>query len=406
MEASEDFIIHKLFQEVIYDRNNLDFSNTYNNLKPKDKERFHETILENKLSSNFLKYIKNKKCSDQICKNFYEKCILQARRFQIHSFQVIKEIHKINSLFINEGLTPIYLKGIALQKEYEDISLRPMVDVDILFKKEDLLRAYEILHKKNFLSPDEQQYLNKNNINHFCKRFYHIHIVTKNNISIELHHRVTRKDEFINCPISKSFFDDFKSIDYFHEQINIPSTENIIIHALCHFSLNTSFKKLLRTLVDIKRISLNHKIKWEEIILKYDDVKIRKGISLALELISLNKGTIQDIDRIRLLLKEYFPEKKLVQEAQHKLYDVSKTISAESFPDRVKDPKNLNALPGIVFPSKKLLMYRYKILKPDYKSYIRYYKDQLSKIPLVLNSRQKSGSNSHFNPLNKWLNKN
>ena len=95
-----------------------------------------------------------------------------------------------------------------------------------------------------------------------------------------------------------------------------------------------------------------------------------------------------------------------MQEAQHKLYDVSKTISAESFPDRVKDPKNLNALPGIVFPSKKLLMYRYKILKPDYKSYIRYYKDQLSKIPLVLNSRQKSGSNSHFNPLNKWLNKN
>ena len=79
--------------------------------------------------------------------------------------QVIDEIHEINRLFIKEGLTPIYLKGIALQKEYEDISLRPMVDVDILFKKEELLRAYEILHKKKFLSSDEEQYLNKNNIN-------------------------------------------------------------------------------------------------------------------------------------------------------------------------------------------------------------------------------------------------
>ncbi|MAC86054.1 MAG: hypothetical protein CMC94_03815 [Flavobacteriales bacterium] len=406
MEALENFIIHKLVQEVIFNNNNLDFSSTYKKLKPKEKERFHETILENKLSSNFIKYIKNKECSNRICKSFYEKCRLQASRFQIHSFQVIKEIHEINSLFINEGLTPIYLKGIALQKEYDDISLRPMVDVDILFKKEELLRAYEILHKKNFLSSDEKQYLNKNNINHFCKRFYHIHIVTKNNISIELHYRVTRNNDFINCPISQSFFNDFQSIDYYYEKINIPSIENIIIHALCHFSINTSFKKLLRTLVDIKSISANHKIQWQEIILKYDDIKIRKGISLALELISLNQGTIQNLDRTRLMLKEYFPEEKLVQEAQHKLYDVSRTISAESFSDRLKDPKNLKALPGILFPSKKLLMYRYKILKPDYKSYIRYYKDQLSKIPLVLNSKQKSGSDSHLNPLNSWLNKN
>jgi hypothetical protein len=159
LESSKNFIIHNLIQEVIFDNNNLDFSITYSNLKLNDKELFHETILENKISSNFLKYIKNKKCSDQICKNFYNKCIFQAGRFQIHSFQAIKEIHEINSLFIKEGLTPIYLKGIALQKEYEDISLRPMVDVDILLKKEELLKAYNTLHKNNFLRFDQKQYL-------------------------------------------------------------------------------------------------------------------------------------------------------------------------------------------------------------------------------------------------------
>ena len=184
MEASKNLIILKLIQEVIYDKNNLDFSSAYNNLKLKDKECFHETILENKISSNFIKYIKNKECSDLICKNFYNKCKLQAGRFQIHSLQAIKEIHEINTLFTKEGLTPIYLKGIALQKEYEDISLRPMVDVDILLKKEELLKAYNTLHKNNFLRSDEKQYINKYNINHFCKRFHHIHIFTKNNISI------------------------------------------------------------------------------------------------------------------------------------------------------------------------------------------------------------------------------
>lgn len=404
MEASKKLIIHKLIQEVIFDNNNLDFFSTYNDLKPKDKERFHETILENKISSNFIKYIKNKECSDLICKNFYNKCKLLAGRFQIHSLQAIKEIHEINTLFTKEGLTPIYLKGIALQKEYEDISLRPMVDVDILLKKEELLKAYKTLHKNNFLRSDEKQYINKNNINHFCKRFHHIQIFTKNNISIELHHRVTRTKDFINCPISQSFFDDFQSIDYFHEKINIPSIENIIIHSLCHFSINSSFTKLLRTLFDIKQISANHEIKWREIILKYNDVKIRKGICLSLELISLNKGTIQNFDEARLLLKEYFPNDKLVQESQHKLFDVSKR--SKIFLDLFKDPTYIKTFPGVLFPSTKKLTYRYKSTKADYKIYIKYYKEQLSKLPLILNRKKNGGYVDFSSHLNNWFNKN
>jgi hypothetical protein len=158
-------------------------------------------------------------------------------------------------------------------------------------------------------------------------------------------------NDFINCPISQSFFDDFQSIDYFHEKINIPSIENIIIHSLCHFSINSSFTKLLRTLFDIKRISANHEIKWQEIILKYNDVKIRKGISLSLELISLNKGTIKNLDESRLLLKEYFPNKKLVQEAQHKLFDVSKR--SQIFLDYFKDPAFHKDFSGSDFPIQK-----------------------------------------------------
>jgi hypothetical protein len=265
------------------------------------------------------------------------------------------------------------------------------------------LKAYKTLHKNNFLRSDQKQYLNKNNINHFCKRFHHIHIITKNNISIELHHRVTKSNDFVNCPISQSFFDDFQSIDYFHEKINIPSIENTIIHSLCHFSINSSFTKLLRTLFDIKRISANHEIKWQEIILKYNDVKIRKGISLSLELISFNNGTLKNLDEARLLLKEYFPNKKLIQEAQHKLFDVRKR--SEILLDLFKDPSYIKAFPGVLFPSKRKLIYRYKITKADYKSYLTYYKEQLSKLPLILNKKQNSGYVNYSSHLDSWLNK-
>ena len=398
-------VIHDLISEIIYGYSNIDFASSYKQLQTIDKEYFHEIILENKIAPSFIKYINNKNLSNLICKSFYNKCKIQAKRYQIHSLQVINEIRELNRLFTKEGLTFIYLKGIAIQKEYEDISLRPMVDIDILFKKEDLLRAYEILHRNNFLSPNQQQYLDKNNIDDFCSCNHNIHIITKNNISVELHHRVTKPQDFINCPISRDFFDDFTLIDHFHEKIIIPSIENIIIHSLCHFSINSSFNRLLRTLIDIECISLNHEIQWEDIILKYDNVKIRKGISLSLELISLNKGNIQNLDRIRTLLNEYFPEEDLVQTAQQKLLDITNPSFKENFLNRFKSLKYLKTIPRVLLPSINMLKFKYEISNPSLRTYLKYYNEQFQKASFFSIIKKDGDHYSYINKINRWLNK-
>ena len=399
-------VIYDLISEIIYGDSSIDFASSYKKLRILEKEYFHAIILENKIAPSFIKHINNKDISDFICKAFYEKCKVQTKRYQIQSLQVINEIREINRLFAKEGLTFIYLKGAAIQKDYKDVSLRPMVDIDILFKREDLLRAYEALHKNNFLSSNQKKYLNKNNINDFCRRFHHIHVITKNNISIELHHRVTRPQDFENCPISKSFFDDFISIEHFNEKINIPSIENIVIHSLCHFSINSSFKKLLRTLIDIKNLSQNNEICWEDIILKYDDEKLRKGISISLELINFNQGNIQNIDRTRAKLKEYFPKEELLEEAHQKLYDISKPNSAENFLNRFKSLKYLKTIPGVLLPSKSTLKYKYKIPKPDISTYVEYYNEQLPKVLLFFQNTEKNKSYSKSNnDFNNWLNR-
>ena len=132
--------MHDLIGEIIYGYSNIDFASSYKQLKNIDKEYFHEIILENKIAPSLIKYINNKDISGFICEAFYEKCKIQTKRYQIQSLQVINEIREINRIFANEGLTFIYLKGAAIQKDYKDISLRPMVDIDMLFKREDLLR--------------------------------------------------------------------------------------------------------------------------------------------------------------------------------------------------------------------------------------------------------------------------
>ena len=35
--------------------------------------------------------------------------------------------------------------------EYEDIALRPLIDIDVLFSKSEILKAHELLHANKIL---------------------------------------------------------------------------------------------------------------------------------------------------------------------------------------------------------------------------------------------------------------
>jgi len=408
-------MIYELIQKVINEEHDPNFYQSYNSLNEIDKTNIERIILQNKLSSLFLKFIYENNLISKLDKNFYKKLKAQSSRFQAHSLQIIKEVHLINRLFINAGLNPIYLKGVAIQKEYKDISLRPMVDIDILFKKEEILLAYEILHKNNFLSKKEDKFLNKGNINDFCSSFHHhIHVISKNNISIELHHRLTPLRSFTDCPISRSFFNGCRTIDYYGEKILTPSIENIIIHLLCHFSINTSFNKLLITLVDIKTINENHEINWQEIFLKYSNKKIRKSICLSLELINLNTQiTINNQNFFKNPSMEYFPSKELIKELQTKLFDVNRNQSIEIFYDnftKSKTPYEIFA--QLLFPPQKMIIFRYKISKPTwikcFKAYTAYYLEHISKlfglIQTFLPIKKRNNYMRSSNLINNWFN--
>ena len=114
-----------MIKEIINDGNGLGFKKNFVELNTKDKRFFKDVVLQNNISSFFLNFLNKNNISQIIDKKFYDQCNAQQRRFQIHALEIIKEIHLINNIFKNGGLSPIYLKGVAVQMEYEDISLRP-----------------------------------------------------------------------------------------------------------------------------------------------------------------------------------------------------------------------------------------------------------------------------------------
>ncbi|MFY9241979.1 MAG: nucleotidyltransferase family protein [Polaribacter sp.] len=66
--------------------------------------------------------------------------------------EIIEQTKEINELLSASNITPIFLKGTGnlLEGLYDDIAERMLGDIDILIKKEDCNRAFEILQKNNY----------------------------------------------------------------------------------------------------------------------------------------------------------------------------------------------------------------------------------------------------------------
>ena len=66
--------------------------------------------------------------------------------------QIIVQALELNSLLLKNDITPIFLKGTGnlLENLYDDIAERMLGDIDILIKKEDCNKAFEILQKNQY----------------------------------------------------------------------------------------------------------------------------------------------------------------------------------------------------------------------------------------------------------------
>tara|TARA_A100001234_G_C12637942_1_gene390798 strand:- start:2097 stop:3341 length:1245 start_codon:yes stop_codon:yes gene_type:complete len=413
LKRSTKKIFHKLIQEIINDGDGDIFKKNLIELRNSEKESFKEIILQNKLSPNLISFIHKNNL-----KNLFDKASLkefenQFKRYQINSLSSIRELHLLEDILRDKGLSPIYLKGIALQPEYDDISLRPFVDIDILLKKSEILRAFQALHENDFLAKSEKEYLNEKNIDDFCKNFHHVHLITKNNISIELHHRVTQNRYFFNCPITSKFFKNIRQINYYGKIINVPSIENLAIHQLCHFFLS-GFKGLLRTLSDIRIISNNHDIDWYKLISSNRNKKIQKCLYLSLEIMNFNNIPIEGMNDIRNFCKDSLLNDEIILNSQEKLFDIHKRVQGENLYEQIYKPQKLfTILTKILFPKRNILIYRYKIQDPTIynilKTYLKYLFLQTRKLGylfIFFQNRKTSSENIKYTrSIDIWFNK-
>ena len=300
------------------------FNNHLKNLSVNERKKLISGICSNKFSSIYLKYIHSEKIDDLFKED--ELLILKnhADRFQIQNLEIIKEVLHIDKIFKENKLNPVYLKGVALMNEYDDISLRPSNDIDILFNEEELFNAFEIL-KKNGYKEFSSIRLSESELKDYSKENHHLpELCRDTKIMIELHHRVTSYQDFENCPVSQKILNEKISFDFYGIKIFKPHINDIIIHLILHYSLQNFFNNTLRIFFDIYQIDKKYNIDWEEIFYAYENEKIKKAILLTLGVLNLDFKLIKDLDSYKNFFLMDFPSEEIIKICSKRTFDLDK----------------------------------------------------------------------------------
>ncbi len=165
------------------------------------------------------------------------------------------ELQRILESFEYRGIQVIVLKGAALAKTvYGDIGLRPMQDIDLLVRRQDLRGSNETMYELGYFGgadilSTEGRMKNKH---------YHVPIYRHRNnkaVPVEIHWHITDKSWGVNID---KWWDRAGSMEIDGHSALVPSPEDMIVH-LCLHSCNHGYRggMLLKGLCDLSE-TLRH----------------------------------------------------------------------------------------------------------------------------------------------------
>lgn len=242
----------------------------------KEEEKFILDASNHLMLSGFLlnskSNIQNKNLEEQL---------KQQKKLSTMKYMMDKNnLLKISNKFKESDLKPIILKGFSLNlNNVYPPGIRFSKDIDILIEKENISEAYRALREVGYkyynkCSKDKSKILN----------FHQLPVMmNEDGTLIELHWRLTRKDIFINCPITEHAFNKKIKINGFENLYSLDN-ESLITHLFYHGVIHDEKRNLLLLLFDLCKAYEAKKFNFPEFKLM-EKVKLKAAFSLYLDLI-------------------------------------------------------------------------------------------------------------------------
>ena len=183
-----------------------------------------------------------------------------ADKRNINSMTIFKDFIDICKDLQEIDIKIIPLKGLHLNLEfYDDISLRPIRDIDLLLCKNEIKRFLKHLEKKGyFLKNDEKKDLQDIEISDF--RYDIPNLINKNNTHLEIHHRIFDKKKVGDLKINEIFLDNIVKKDFTRTNLFFMREEHLLLHIIYHATVKSGFDVGIVALIDAKNIIERYEI--------------------------------------------------------------------------------------------------------------------------------------------------
>lgn len=221
------------------------FSNIF--LRPLYKDKLHLSEIDKKTYNEVLD-LSNEFCMPTEVLNNLEynpqiqNPLINGLKKQVYVSNLKKLINKrellrISKLYNENGIKHVFMKGPAINFFCNDYA-RYSRDLDILVSKKYLSRAYKLLKKIGYRYLDPKV----SDCSRFTDQTYHLPILSNGNGAlVEIHHRVTKKSIYKECPLSELMLQQHITVVKNRVNIKISSINHLIAHIVYHASQHHEF---------------------------------------------------------------------------------------------------------------------------------------------------------------------
>jgi hypothetical protein len=345
-------------------------------LSPADWESLADRALRFKVEGLFYREIKSRNFPAELVPVVVSNRLRKAYRdLAIRNTSLFFDALKVLRSLAENQLPVIALKGLALAKDiYGDIALRPMHDMDLLLKEEDLVRAGRILlalgYKQDFPAWENM-----------LKTYHHLPpFENKNGSIVELHWNIVIPESPIKVDID-GLWERACLIKIDHAEVRVFSPEDLFLHLCIHACFHLQTELDLIPFCDMAGLikTSADKIDWQIVIARASRWGAKKCLYLMLLLVQELLGAApppQIMSEIKPddyqaaffeeALEQFFNEKpsgQLIRRRIGKLAKIKKTKGIKG--------KVLALLKG-VFPSKEYIARIYPVPVSSPKIYLFY----------------------------------
>lgn len=221
-------------------------------------------------------------------------------RDAVQSFRTTLELNRILAAFLQEELPAIVLKGKALQAlVYKRIGLRPMVDADVLVKRDDVDSAERVLTELGYIADESFR----------AKDWYKMHhhhlapfLAPDGSTTIEIHHHLVRPYGPLQLPIPE-FWQRSRAIRMGSTSMRVFSAEDLLLHVCIHLSFSNRFAGALSGIRDIvwAIAVLGEELDWDAFINRVERYHAASYVYYSLWLAQELMDAVVPIDVIRSL---------------------------------------------------------------------------------------------------------